>query len=161
MIEFIYQVPTWRDSFVSGKTCLIPMQTASESSYFGTHAGNMIRFSQKNQDIFFVTGIYSEWVNKETGEVKETFALLTDDPYEFFFNAGHDRSVVVIDENKYENWLFDKTLKPNDRLDFLRTHRVNLDWAVDVDRPMKSGWEKRAPSAKDLEAIRVWKPSRR
>lgn len=155
--EYIFQVPSWKESFNNGKTCLVPMQKAIESSYFGTHAGNMIGFKIKNDDIFFATGIYSEYVNKDNGEIFETFTLLTDSPYPFFFNAGHDRSIVVIDYENYDEWLKNKKLMPIDRFNFLRENRISLDWEVEVERPLKSGWEKRAPTNEEISTIKIWR----
>lgn len=155
--EFIYEVPTWRESFNSGKTCLIPMNAAIESSYFGIQAGNMIKLKTKCDNLFFVAGLWSEWVDKSTGEVKETFTLITDDPYKFFFECGHDRSVFVINEQQHDEWLANKDFKPKDRFKFLRDNRISLDWDVSIDRPMAKGWEKKKPTAQEISAIKIWK----
>lgn len=156
--EFIYEVPTWRDSFTKGKTCLVPMQGAIESSYFGSHAGKIIQFSQKNNELFFVVGIYDTWVDKKTGEIKQTFALITDNPSQFFFDCGHDRSIFCIDPEYYESWLFDQSKTAKQRFDFLRNGRINLNWDVSTEREMKKGWEKRAPNQEELKAVHVWAP---
>ena len=153
--EFIYEVPTWKDSFSKGKTCFVPMNFAFESSYFGSHAGHIIKFSTTSETVFFAAGLYSEWLNKETGEVKETFTLLTDDPYPYFFKAGHDRSIIALDESVYDQWLSSK-MEPKERLLFLRKNRIDLDWKVETDRPMKAGWEKRAPTSEEISHIKVW-----
>ncbi|MGZ3749056.1 MAG: SOS response-associated peptidase family protein [Pseudobdellovibrionaceae bacterium] len=154
--EKIYQVPTWKESFVKGQTCLVPINAAIESSYFGLSAGKMIRFLQKDLSTYYVAGLWSSWVHKESGEIIESFTLITDDPYEFFFKHGHDRSVFVIHEKAFDEWLKNKSLTPEERFKFLRANRVSLDWAVEEDRPMKSGWEKRAPSEKEIAEIKVW-----
>jgi putative SOS response-associated peptidase YedK len=156
--EFIYQVPTWRESFVSGKTCLVPLNAAIESSYFGSHAGNMIQLKVKDDDLFFVVGIWSEWVDKSTGEIKESFTLITDDPYPFFFECGHDRSVFVINHESVKTWLTNRSMTPVQRFEFLRQNRISLDWDVAVDRPMAKSWEKSRPSPEEVEAIKVWSP---
>lgn len=155
--QLIYEVPTWRESFSSGKTCLVPMQDAIESCYFGTHAGQMVRFSTKNRDLFFAIGLYSEWLDKKTGEVIDTFTLLTDDPYEFVFKSGHDRSFLLIEPTKNEEWLTNRFLKPQERLKFIRSNRVPLPtWRVETERHLKADWSKRAPTKDEIEAIRVW-----
>jgi putative SOS response-associated peptidase YedK len=153
----IYEVPTWRESFSKGQTCLVPINGAIESSYFGTHTGNMVRFSEKEGEVFYALGIWSEWVDKKTGEIKDTFALLTDDPYEFFFKTGHDRSIIVIKDEEFRRWLTDVKLTAEERFEFIRNSRVSCDWKVDIERPMKAGWEKRAPSKAEIGKIAVWK----
>jgi putative SOS response-associated peptidase YedK len=155
--EYIYQTPSWHESFSKGQTCLIPMQGAIESSYFGSHAGKIIKFSQKNGDLFFAVGIYSHWVDKNTGEIKPSFALITDDPSQFFFDCGHDRSIFCINDACIETWLFDHHQTPKQRFDFLRKSRINLDWHVSTEREMKKGWEKRVPSPKELNDVTIWK----
>jgi len=155
-IEKIYQVPTWKEAFVKGQTCLVPMNSAIESSYFGLSAGKMIQFTKKDEGTYYVAGLWSSWVNKETGETHDTFTLITDDPYKFFFEHGHDRSVFVIDESKFHAWLTNKEMKPEERFKFLRANRVSLDWDVKTDREMKTGWQKRAPSQKEIDEIKVW-----
>lgn len=155
--EYIYQVPTWKESFNNAQTCLIPMSGAIESSYFGTQAGNMVKFFKKDESIFYCLGLYNNWLNKNTGEVKETFTLLTDNPYQFFFNSGHDRSILVINDSNHEQWLSDKKMAPEKRFQFIRNKRVNLDWSVVKERPLKDGWQKRAPTKEEIKAIEVWK----
>ena len=153
--EFIYQVPSFRDSFNHGHTCLVPMNYAVESTYFGKSAGNMVKFSQKGGGIFLAVGLHSQYLDKATGEIRETFTLLTDDPYPFFFEHGHDRSIFVIPTAKNEDWLFAK-MKPLERFNFLRSNRISLDWDIALERPMKKGWEKRAPTIAEVDAMRVW-----
>lgn len=156
-IQYIYEIPTWREAFSKGKTCLVPVSAAIESSYFGTHAGNMVRFSETHDEIFYALGIWSEWIDKKSGEVKDTFALLTDDPYEFFYKTGHDRSLIVIDDKHFDKWLTNGKLSPKERFDFIRESRISPSWKVDVERSMKAGWEKRAPSKREIDQIHVWK----
>lgn len=154
--EYIYEVPTWKEAFIKGQTCLVPMTSAIESSYFGKSAGKMIGFHQKNSDVFFVAGLYNEWVNKTSGEIHDTFTLITDNPYRFFFEHGHDRSVFVINPDVNLIWLTDKKMTPQERFQFLRQNRVSLEWDVTVEREMKSGWEKRAPKDPEIQEIQVW-----
>lgn len=155
-VEFIYEVPTWRDSFNKGQTCLVPMSGAIESSYFGTHAGNMIKLKVKDDEIFYVAGLWSDWIDQKSGEIKETFTLLTDDPYEFFLRCGHDRSVFVIAEQVRDEYLKNNSFKPKERFEFLRKNRISLNWDVAIDRPLASGWAKKAPSEKEINEIKTW-----
>lgn len=158
-IQYIYEIPTWREAFSKSQTCLVPVSGAIESSYFGSHAGNMIRFSHKEEEVFYALGIWSEWVDKKSGEVKDTFALLTDDPYEFFYKSGHDRSLIVIEEKHFDRWLKDDKLSPKERFKFIRDSRICPEWKVEIERPMKSGWQKRAPTESEVNNIKVWKSS--
>jgi putative SOS response-associated peptidase YedK len=155
--EFIYEVATWKEPFTNAKTCLVPMTAAIESSYFGTHAGNIVQFSHKDSGIFYSIGLWSEWLDKTTGEVKETFTLITDDPYKFFFDTGHDRSVFVVKDSAMEEWLTNKKFTPKERFDFLRSNRTSIDWKVENEREMAKGWQKKAPTEAELSETKVWK----
>ncbi len=154
--QYIYEIATWRDSFSKGYTCLVPMNGAIESSYFGSQAGNIINLHVKGDEIFYVCGLWSEWVDQMTGEIKETFTLITDDPYQFFFDCGHDRSIFVIDPKTSVEWLQNRSFTPIERFDFLRKNRVSLNWDVRVDREMAKGWQKRKPSDQELGQIKIW-----
>lgn len=155
-IEPIYEVPTWKDAFINGQTCLVPMTSAIESSYFGKSAGKIVGFHRKDNEVFYATGLWNEWINKESGEVHDTFTLITDDPYQFFFDHGHDRSVFVIKPEAYNKWLTGKNMSAEQRFDFLRENRVSLEWDVTTDREMKEGWSKRAPKPDEIESIKIW-----
>lgn len=154
--EKIFEIPSWKDAFIKGQTCLVPMTSAIESSYFGKSAGKIVGFHRQDKGVFFAAGLYNEWIDRLSGEVHDTFTLITDDPYEFFFEHGHDRSVFIMKPEFYEKWLTGKEMKPQERFDFLRENRINLEWDVTTDREMKEGWEKRAPSAEEVKAIKVW-----
>lgn len=156
-LERIYQAPTWKESFVKGQTCIVPLNAAVESSYFGLSAGKMIQFLREDGETYYVAGLWSTWINKETGETEDTFTLITDDPYEFFFLHGHDRSIFVINESAHLEWMKNKSMTAEQRFNFLRKNRISLKWTVETDREMKSGWEKKAPSKEEIAQIPVWK----
>jgi putative SOS response-associated peptidase YedK len=155
--EYIYQVPTWRDSFAKGRLCLVPLNAAIESSYFGSHAGQIIQFSTQEDEPFYCLGLWDQWLDKQTGELKESFALLTDDPYEFFFRAGHDRSVLIVNDKSYDELLNNSKLTPKARFDLIRENRTSLNWKVETERSMAKGWEKKAPTSLEISNIKVWK----
>ena len=151
--EFIYQIPSWKNSFNSGQICLVPMSWAIESCHFGKSKGKVIKVAQESEETYFAVGIWSEWVDKKTGEVFETFALITDDPYKYFFEQGHDRSIFIVPNSEHDDLLFGKDMKPEFRFHFLRENRITLDWKSDVVRELK---KTHSYSEEDLRAIKVW-----
>lgn len=158
LTEYIFEMPAWKASF-RDRHCLVPMSYAIESSYFGTHAGNMVRFMRQDDALFFGVGIWDRWIHGETGDVIASFALLTDNPYEFFYRTGHDRSFFVIPENRWNTWLKGEFASPEGAYAFLRESRIGFDWKAEIDRPMKKGWDKRAPDDDEIKAIgeTVWR----
>lgn len=149
----IFEIPSWREAFSKGQVCLVPMTSAIESSYFGMHAGEMVEFSVRNEDLFFACGIWSRWQNKT--ESHQGFALITDDPYPYFYNAGHDRSLMLIQSDFWPDWLM-KTYSSPERYQFLKEKRVDADFTSRSFKKMKAGWEKRAPSPEDIKRIKVF-----
>ena len=91
--EFIFSVPSFRDAFNSGQTCLVPISAAVESCYFGLSAGHIVRFSPREDSFLFALGLYNDWVDPASGEIIPTFTLLTDAPDRFVHSHGHDREL--------------------------------------------------------------------
>ena len=88
-------------------------------------------------------GIWDQWVNKETGEVLESFSIITDEPPEFIEKMGHDRCPVFLKDEAFSDWVEPKTKKPDELKSILGEFRQKIDFAVTNDRPMRPGWEKR------------------
>lgn len=141
-IESVAEKPTWRKPFET-KRCLIPMSSFIEPIYDHEYAGNMVAFSQPNHEALFAAGIYDHWVDKKTGEVIDSFAILTSPALEFVKRIGHERSPIFLPQEAFKHWLAPETKNPQHLLSFLKEHRLNPPLMVEKDRPMKAGWEKR------------------
>jgi putative SOS response-associated peptidase YedK len=159
--QFIYDVPSFKDAFRKNQFCLIPIRSAIESCYWGDTAGKIVGFNQKDNSNFYIVGLWSDWVDKSSGELIETCTLLTDGPYEYYFQHGHDRSVITIDENKFEELLQNKKRGHQDSISFIRNNRVDLDWSYKIIRELKDGWQKRAPNKNEINKIEqtIWQSS--
>lgn len=73
--ETIFEKPSFRDSAKS-KRCLIYIDGFFEHHHLG---GKKYPFfiQRKDREMICLGGLWSEWVNKETGEVHNTFSILT------------------------------------------------------------------------------------
>lgn len=127
------------------KHCVVPINGFVEPIYKGEHAGFMVEFSRKDDLWLMAAGIFDEWVNPQSGEILESFSLLTDPPDDFVAKAGHDRQPIFIGPNHIGTWLENKHEKPDELREWLRGHREEQDFIVAHDRPMRPGWEKRIP----------------
>lgn len=156
--EFIFSVPSFRDAFNAGQTCLVPISGAVESCYFGESAGHIVRFCPQDNKFVFAIGLWNDWVEPNNGEVIPTFTLLTDAPDPFVFSHGHDRGIVLLDPSDWREWLDGKKTSGRKRLEFIRERRVRPAWRVEVERSLKPGWQKKAPSEKEISEIQVWNP---
>lgn len=109
--------PSYRDAWRNGQRCIIPAESFDEPNW---ETGKNIwwRFRRADGQPWALAGLYHPWVNKQTGEVLETYTMLT-------VNAdGHPlmsrmhkpdpslppdqqdkRSVVAIEKADLEQWL--------------------------------------------------------
>lgn len=142
-LDTILEKPTWKAPFVK-KHCLVPMSDFVESitEVDKKYAGHLVRFKEKSNQLLVAAGIYDEWLNKETGEILESFAILTDDPPVYISDIGHDRCPVFIRKEIYNDWLHFKG-DGMAALELLKNSRREIDFDVEIDRPLKPGWEKR------------------
>jgi len=157
--ENILSVPSFRDPFRRGQTCLVPLTGAVESCYFGESAGHVVRFTLADESLIFAAGLWNDWVNIATGEVIPTFTLLTDDPDPIVFRNGHDRGLVVLNSEAWKQWLLERKMSGQDRLSFVRKNRIEPAWVARAERALKNGWQKRAPSPSDISQMKVWSGS--
>ena len=54
---------------------------------------------------FAFAGIWDTWVNHETGEIVNSFAIITTVPNELMQKIGHHRSPVILSERNERTWL--------------------------------------------------------
>jgi len=139
----IYQKPTWRGPFAK-RHCLVPMSAFIEPIYTAKLAGNMVAFEPKGDELITAAGLWDESVNKDTGEVIQSFTILTDDPVPFVKSVGHDRTPVFLVESAFSEWLSPSESNPAKLIEFLRKNRQDLQLSTSIDRALKEGWEKRA-----------------
>jgi putative SOS response-associated peptidase YedK len=98
----------------------------------------MVKFFEKNHEILAAAAIWDQWVNKETGEVLESFSILTDNASLFVKKIGHDREPVFIKDTFFEEWLSCPETKGELLIKSLRSNKAQYDYDVAVDRPLKS-----------------------
>jgi putative SOS response-associated peptidase YedK len=141
-IEDIEAKPTWREPFRKNH-CIIPMTKFIEPIYKNEHAGWMVSFKRSDENEMFAAGLYDQWVDRATGEVVDSFTIITGEPLPLVKTVGHDRSPFFIKDSSWNEWL---DVKPQDALETkkqLQTHREEPDVQVERDRQMRPGWEKR------------------
>lgn len=143
-LETVAEKPTWKKPFLEQR-CLIPITHFIEPIYINKLAGNMVQFYSKSERVLAAAGIYDIWTNKQTGEVLESFSILTDEPPKFVAGVGHDRCPVFLKESAFDAWLSEEKKDPKSLLALLNKNRDELDLDVKIDRPLAKGWEKRVP----------------
>jgi putative SOS response-associated peptidase YedK len=61
-------------------------------------------FSLKDDNPFAFAGLWDRWRDKDTGEVLESFAIVTVEPNEWMAKY-HDRMGVILEPKNYQRWL--------------------------------------------------------
>lgn len=141
-IESIDEKATWKKPFLT-QHCLIPMHTFVEPIYEGDLAGNMVRFS--SIDILIAAGVFDMWMDPATGEIIESFAIITSEPCEFVASKGHDRQPIFLSQENARGWLKLNSTDSKVHKNFLLESAIIPQLYTEIDRPMKAGWQKRIP----------------
>lgn len=145
-IESITDKPTWRVPFHS-QHCLVPLTSFFESAYEGPEAGHIIRFSEQHDHLLFAAGIFDFWKSPQQDASAEksffSFSILTREPSQFILDHGHDRTPIFLKEETAFDWLSlinkdDSFIKKE-----LLAHAYHPQLKVDIDRPLKAGWQKK------------------
>ncbi len=136
-LELIYETPTWRLPFRSQR-CIVPISGFFESCREGSHAGNIVKFSNQDEsDLLLAAGVYDRWTDHSTGEVIDSFAILTDDPVPFILEVGHDRQPVFLNIDNAYKWLDHTTLPFKLAYDFLKINQLHIDYRVTDFKKLK------------------------
>lgn len=75
--------------------------------------------SLRNEAIMSIAGVWEEWVSKSTGEIIDSFALITTSANSFMTKI-HDRMPVILERKDEEAWLDPKNEDPRRLAKFLR-----------------------------------------
>jgi putative SOS response-associated peptidase YedK len=104
----------------------------------------MVRFFLSDETLLFAAAIWDAWTNKVTGELIESFAIVTSTPDSFISPTGHDRMPAFLESNAFEQWLNPLPLPIAQLTSLLLNSQPRLALKVEIDRPLRAGWEKRA-----------------
>ena len=106
--EEIYDKPAFRESAQEGKRCLIPCTGFFEWRWF---KGGKLKYPyfihHRVETIFSLAGLWSSWTDKSTGELRETYAVLTTraNPLLEKIHNSKKRMPVVLSREYEKDWL--------------------------------------------------------
>ncbi len=60
---------------------------------------------EKNRRPFAFAGIWDEWINRDTGEIVRSFAIITTTPTPLLMKLPHHRSPVILSKNDESKWI--------------------------------------------------------
>lgn len=104
--ETIAEKPSFRDAFKTHR-CIIPATGFYEWDKKSKGTKQPFYFYLKEKEVFGFAGLWSEWTDKESGEVIETCTIITTEPNKVL-EAIHDRMPVILKPESYDEWLDEK-----------------------------------------------------
>lgn len=104
----IIKKPFFRKS-IRSKRCLVPADAFIEGSTKEKLDKPYLVYMEDGNRPFALAGIYDEWVNKESGEIFPTFAIITCRPNKLLQKIPHHRMPVILNESSYKDWLNKET----------------------------------------------------
>lgn len=112
--ESVFEKPSFR-SAIKSRRCLVP----ATGFYEWRHEGKeKIPYfvSVKDQEIFSFAGIYESWTNTTTGEIINSFSILTMEANELmqYVHNNRNRMPVILSKDDEKYWL--SNLKSNDEI---------------------------------------------
>ncbi len=100
--ETIATAPSFRSAF-RHRRALIPLNAFYEWAGKVGHK-TKYRVSVPDAEIFAVAGLWERWVDKETGEVADTYTIITT-PANDALAPIHDRMPVILRRDDEDTWL--------------------------------------------------------
>jgi putative SOS response-associated peptidase YedK len=117
--ESIATKPSFSSSFRS-KRCIIPIKGFFEWQHAGKEKIPWYIYHSEN-DILSVAGLYEEWTENSTGEIFNTFSIITTDANDLMaeiHNSGK-RMPAILDRNSESRWI-DPAIAPSEALTLLK-----------------------------------------
>ena len=121
-IETIKEKPAYRNNY--NKRCLVIANGFYEWKWLDPSGKkkNKYLFSLPNEELYAYGGIYSEWVDKNTGEIVNTYSIVTTEANELVAEIHQKKRMPVILKPEDEsNWLQGKEIS-----DFALPYSVEL-----------------------------------
>ena len=130
-IETLDEKPSFRNSI--NKRCLVISNGFYEWQWLDSKGKNKQKYEIGigNDDLFAFAGIYSEWVNQSTGEIVNSYAIVTTEanPLMAEIHNIKKRMPVILKKEDEANWLNHEPYQ-----EFALPYQVDLK-AICLDKP--------------------------
>jgi putative SOS response-associated peptidase YedK len=101
-VETVASLPAYRAAF-RNRRALVPVSAFFE--WHGPKGGRTkFRISIKGQPLFALAGLWERWTDQRSGEIVETYTIVTTAANEDLASV-HERMPVIVAPDRYENWL--------------------------------------------------------
>lgn len=130
--DTIFSKPSFREPIMK-KRCIIPSTGYFEWRHEGIRKTPYYIYI-KDEPIFSMAGVYDSWLDKSTGEIVNTFSIITTDANpltDYIHNTKH-RMPAILSHADEEKWL-DPKLRKSDMEQLLLPFPANLMDAYIID----------------------------
>lgn len=107
-IETVNEKPSFRDS-AKHKRCIIPASSFFEWKWLDAKGKQKEKYeiSIDGEDLFAFGGLWSNWTNKETGEIMETFSIVTTEATGLMaeIHNSKKRMPIILLPEQVNDWL--------------------------------------------------------
>jgi len=119
-LDRLMESRVWRSSFPS-KRCLVPVSGIFERvNEAGAKKKRPFFIQRRDAASFCLAGLWSEWVDRATGEVHLSFTVITTEPNSLMDAIGHHRMPCVVTPEHHATWLDPGRQDPEALLDLIR-----------------------------------------
>ncbi len=102
--ETIATLPTFRNAFKC-RRCIVPATAFYEwAAIPGQKQKRKYRFAAASGELLGIAGLWDRWTRQSTGEVVESFTIITTEPNQLMAPI-HDRMPAVLKPVNYDVWL--------------------------------------------------------
>jgi putative SOS response-associated peptidase YedK len=121
--ETLADKPSFR-ALLQRRRCLVPADSFYE--WQATAAGKVPhRILLQSEEPFAFAGLWDEWLDRQTGELRPTFTIITTEPNELMAPI-HNRMPVILQGRAAEQAWLNDTLRLPDHQDLLQPYPAQL-----------------------------------
>lgn len=106
-VETLHEKPSFRQSLV--KRCIIPFSSFYEWRWEDEKGKRKTKYRifHPNEQLIGFGGLYADWLNPNTAEVKRTYTMCTHEANEMmaFIHNRKKRMPLILTKNHYKDWL--------------------------------------------------------
>lgn len=132
----IFKKPSFRKP-IRSQRCLVIADAFIEGTTKEKLSKPYVVYLKDRERPFAMAGIWDSWVNTDTGEIMNSFAIITTTPNSLLQMIPHHRSPVILDRDDEKNWL-DTELPLGNALDLLRPYPADAMNAYPIDPAIKN-----------------------
>lgn len=99
----IFSMPSFRNA-VQKRRCIIPVDYFIEGPE-KEKLSKPFLIRRKDHEALILAGIWEEWIDKKTGEILKTYAILTTAASNLLQSIQHHRSPLILNDEEIDVWL--------------------------------------------------------